>query len=1819
MDDRYSQEWILKGVRSGVLEPERASELLRHHTYASASLGRLTRVFEPRVAHPKTRDEIVRFALRGVPADSWPAALAGEAQRIGRVPDALVVDAAGADAPADPGRIYQGLRELVRTWLDRSARGDRLRLVYVADEASEPVTDAVAALFWSLNEEEHAVWATVLTGDVTPDDVAAASHEVGPVEACRHHGQGVISVPRTHVGPLEITVATAPVRHEGTYLLTGGMGSLGFSLARHLARAYAARLVILGTRPIGDVHERIEALRELGGDPTYVSLDLGGASASGALAALLAGLSRLDGVVHCAGTTRDSLLRFKTDADAAAVIAPKVDGIGLLDEATARFDLDFFVAYSSISGLLGNAGQTDYAFANAYMDAFLRRRRTAVRTGERSGASVSIAWPYWEEGGISIPRESLDRLTASTGIGPMPTWLGVAMFEAALGIGDPLFAPVLADSSTWTSPASGAVTPAREPATTGDQVRVRFVDHLIRTFAEVYEIPRESLRPDADLRSYGLDSVLIGRLANRLVSVIPQLPASVFFDCSTIDQIADSLLERFAGRIREYFAEPEPVPPAPPRSQDAPDDHGEQSDRDTATVRSSPVRIASAEPMRIAIVGYAARMAQADSAEEIWQALAAGADRVTSFPDDRRAVFADAASAGFALPGVSEADWKQPGSYLDDPWGFDAGFFGMSAREARSMDPQERLALESAWHAFEDAGITPEAARESTAGAVGVFAAMTNSTHQQLGVHGINADSYLPQSYGWSLANRISSVFDLHGPSQTVDTACSSSLYALAQACESLRRHECGMAVVTASNLYLHPHKFAMLRERGMLSASGRCRTFSAAADGFVPAEAVGTLVLKPLADAERDGDEVRGIVWSWALNHDGLTHGYTVPSPRAQAEVIGRALAEGGLDASEVTYVETHGTGTSLGDPIEVDGLVQVFGDALTRATPLGIGSVKSNFGHAEAAAGLVSIVKVLKQMEHGRLAPSIHATTKNPRIRIDGTPLFVVESLTDWNHSREHPRFAGVSSFGAGGSNAHVILRTADQPRPASTHHSDLGRRDRGKLPFLFTAADRAALRDLVGAYRSRLSESEVDLPVLAARLAQGRTHLEERLCVYAGDQAELCERLARAIDGEAAEGVLHANVRDAGSPRGGRSDPAMTPRDAERVEAWLSGTVVDWGLAGDRVPARDLDLPLYPFQHKTYRVTVPASAPMAQPPRQARSAHEPFERLDFLNDIPEGSYDRRDLTEAVVVKQTPEPGVVVLTMANTANGNLMDTPLYEGLARVFDEVNHDDSVKVVVLTGTDRLFCMGGTMDSLDDIATRDTACSDGSIFYLGLPSIRVPVITAMTGHAHGGGLTLGLSGDIPILAEESLYAASFMNINFTPGIGSTYYFTERFGHALAHEMLFSGRDYSGAEIKEINPAIRVLPKDEVMPEALRIARDIAKKSLRALTIFKKAQARAVFEELPLYIRREDDMQQELFDADHIASARQDIRRLFGARPEAREPGPATGIVLAAPSGPEPAAHHGPATASEKVALRPVSGTRGGTRADDTPGERRPSPVRLRPAADAATNSSTRTPGGDRRQTRPHADGPRVVLDAVAGPTGSDGHPAPPKDRAALVSAVVEELAGVLKEDADDLDLRRSVSELGLDSVGVLELVQRLNARFACGLETGVIYAYPRAIDLAEGVATTLLERAGTGRPVAPPDEGAEPRPAAGPRQGNLREEFIGVLQTILRFGDDDIPDLRRSFSALGVDSVSGLELVRAVNQRFGTTVQASDLYAYGSALDFLADLGAEPPQAPGGPGGLPTEASERPTGLQDVLERLGQQELGVDEVLEMLEQR
>ncbi|MBY8851449.1 SDR family oxidoreductase, partial [Saccharothrix sp. MB29] len=425
--------------------------------------------------------------------------------------------------------------------------------------------------------------------------------------------------------------------------------------------------------------------------------------------------------------------------------------------------------------------------------------------------------------------------------------------------------------------------------------------------------------------------------------------------------------------------------------------------------RTEPVRVERAPEVvddgAIAVIGLAGRYPQAPDLDAFWRNLLDGVDSVVEVPAERW----DHDAHFDPRPGLDGRTYSRWGGFLDGVDLFDHAFFGISRRDAERMDPQERLFLTTCWQAMEDAGQVL-GGRD-----VGVFAGVTWSHYQLYQDAGV-----APVAMHASVANRVSHVLDLTGPSLSVDTACSSSLTAVHLAVQAIRRGECELAFAGGVNTTVHPQKYLQLSQGQFLSPDGRCRSFGAGAAGYVPGEGVGVVLLKPLSRALADGDHVHGVIRGTALNHTGRTGGFTVPSPTAQTSLIRRALTGAGVAPATVGYVEAHGTGTSLGDPIELDGLRAAFGTDLP-ASSVAIGSVKSNIGHLEAAAGIAGLTKVLLQMKHRTLVPSLHADEPNPHLRLAGSPFAVQRDARPWLPVGGDVLRAGISAFGAGGANSH------------------------------------------------------------------------------------------------------------------------------------------------------------------------------------------------------------------------------------------------------------------------------------------------------------------------------------------------------------------------------------------------------------------------------------------------------------------------------------------------------------------------------------------------------------------------------------------------------------------------------------------------------------------------------------------------------------------------------------------------------------------------------------------------------------------------------
>lgn len=542
---------------------------------------------------------------------------------------------------------------------------------------------------------------------------------------------------------------------------------------------------------------------------------------------------------------------------------------------------------------------------------------------------------------------------------------------------------------------------------------------------------------------------------------------------------------------------------------------------DETQARLDAVERARTEP--IAIVGMSCRFpGGADSPEAYWELLRNGVDAVSELPEAR-----------LALSGETAGPPERPvlqGGFLEGIDGFDPQFFGMSPREAASLDPQQRLVLEVSWEALERAGIAPDRLAGS---ATGVFLGISTNDYGRLLTRNVaGLDVYAATGGALNAApGRVAYTLGLSGPALAVDTACSSSLVAVHLAAQSLRTRECELAIAGGVNIALLADAFYCFTEWGMLAANGRCKAFDAAADGFVRGEGCGMVVLKRLSDAQATGDAILAVIRGSAVNQDGRSAGLTVPNGAAQRAVIQSALRSAQLAPARIQYVEAHGTGTSLGDPIEVEAIGAALGPGRDADAALYLGSVKTNLGHLESAAGMAGMIKIILMFQHGQIPPHLHLNERNPNIPWPNFPVLIPTELSPWPES-DGPRLAGVSGFGLSGTNAHVILEQAPTPAVDEPQYT----RPRHALPL--SARDANALRELAGRYAVKLQAQPAPaLADVAAGASQGRAQLAHRLALHAGSSAEAAEQLAAFAAEQPAVGVVSGQA-----PLGGRARPVF-----------------------------------------------------------------------------------------------------------------------------------------------------------------------------------------------------------------------------------------------------------------------------------------------------------------------------------------------------------------------------------------------------------------------------------------------------------------------------------------------------------------------------------------------------------------------------------------------------------------------------------------------------------------------------------------------------
>lgn len=752
--------------------------------------------------------------------------------------------------------------------------------------------------------------------------------------------------------------------------------------------------------------------------------------------------------------------------------------------------------------------------------------------------------------------------------------------------------------------------------------------------SKVLKTPAERLDADADLEKYGIDSIIVMQLTNEFEKVFGSLSKTLFFEYRNIREVTGYFLRAHADKMRVLLGEAEQSasPQAPKRQE-----RGKQETRtgpagdqpgSRKRLRSAPGSKlpgnSSAEPRGraddIAIVGLSGRYPKARGVHQFWENLKAGADCITEVPQERwnHALYYDEDKN---KPGKTFGKW---GGFIDGVDQFDPLFFSISPREAETMDPQERLFLECVYETLQDAGYTRDelnqAAGRDLPGSVGVFVGAMYEEYQLYGAQGQALGSpFVTSGNPSSIANRVSYWCNFHGPSMAIDTMCSSSLVAIHLACQSIRSGECSAAIAGGVNVSVHPNKYLGLAYGKFLSSKGRCESFGYGGDGYVPGEGVGAVLLKPLAQAEADGDHIYGIVKGTAVNHGGKANWYTVPSPVAQASVIGRALKEAGVHPRSVSYVEAHGTGTSLGDPIEVTGLTKAFSEYTADRQFCAIGSAKSNIGHCESAAGIAALTKVLLQLKHRQLAPSLHSRTLNPNIDFGQTPFVVQQELAEWKRPvveldgqvKEYPRIAGISAFGAGGTNAHVVVQEyvpADDRLPASSAQI-------GPVMIVLSAKNKDVLHAQVKKLLEAIREQGLrdgTLPDMAYTLQVGREAMEERLGLLVHSIRELEDKLTAFLAGRDAMPHMYQgrSNREAGleEPLALQEGWYESHAHPSLLKAWVNGASVEWTKLYKAARPQRISLPAYPFVRRRYWLPVPIDLSSTENRQAVRSSGSP-----------------------------------------------------------------------------------------------------------------------------------------------------------------------------------------------------------------------------------------------------------------------------------------------------------------------------------------------------------------------------------------------------------------------------------------------------------------------------------------------------------------------------------------------------------------------------------------------------------------------------------
>jgi acyl transferase domain-containing protein/enoyl-CoA hydratase/carnithine racemase/acyl carrier protein/NAD(P)-dependent dehydrogenase (short-subunit alcohol dehydrogenase family) len=1050
----------------------------------------------------------------------------------------------------------------------------------------------------------------------------------------------------------------SPYKESGVYLITGGLGALGQLFAKDILAKTAKSTVILTGRSkysaeIGATIQQMSQSVINKNRVEYRELDITSFKQVETLVARITkDHQQLNGIIHSAGMNSDNFIIKKSSKEFVDVLTPKVSGTYYLDLASNHIELDFFVLFSSVASWFGNLGQADYSTANGFMDEFAFYRNQLVTENERHGITLSINWPLWQEGGMKIETTASESLQRTMGVKPMQNESGMQAFYQSLvihpsqmivmegelsKIRHSLVAKQLNSNKSLlerqtevlinTKPRNTQQTTLNQDRSDTASILLEELtqEHLCKQLSTFLKLPVHKIDPRAQLEKYGIDSIMAINLTNQLEKDLGSLPKTLFFEYQTIAELAKYFIKTFTSKLNEMFelensgscdkivsnAKSESINTSNNRVErpyvNADVGLKRKNGINVITPQTKTSRVSMQQKEKedsIAIVGLSGRYPEARDLEQFWNNLSEGKDCIVEVPESRWD-WKEFYTEDRSQQGKHFSKW---GGFIEGVDQFDPLFFNISPKEAKTIDPQERLFLQHAWNAVEDSGFTHNSLQiphsDDASGQVGVYV-------------GVMYGEYNLSGSLASIANRVSYFLNLHGPSITLDTMCSSSLTAIHLACQDLKQGRTDLAIAGGVNISVHPGKYLMLSDAQFISSSGNCQSFGEGGDGYIPGEGVGVVILQRLSDAVAENRHIYGVIKGSGINHGGKTNGFSVPNPKAQSNAIGRAIREANINPRHISYIEAHGTGTKLGDPIEIAALTKAFTVRLegdSNQIDVGnngfclLGSAKSNIGHCESAAGIAGLTKVLLQMKHKKVVPSLHSEKLNQHIDFDTTPFIVNQELKEWHrpviNGHAQPRIAGISSFGAGGSNAHLIVEEfvntfADEKNTSMSNF---------KKSYIvpLSAKNPRQLELKAIQLRDYLKGNIADLRIdsVAYTLQVGRESMNERIGILTNSVEQLIEKLDGIIaKSDSLDNVFLGQARTHGDTLSIFSVDAdlrltvdkwfSTGQYRKLLELWCKGLDVDWSKLYANQRPLFVSLPTYPFSKGKYWLE-PAEAP-------------------------------------------------------------------------------------------------------------------------------------------------------------------------------------------------------------------------------------------------------------------------------------------------------------------------------------------------------------------------------------------------------------------------------------------------------------------------------------------------------------------------------------------------------------------------------------------------------------------------------------------------